>query len=92
MSVHEQFAEDLSLYALGALRGEERLAVEEHLKECLACRQELEKSHAGLALLAFSAGGPRPPARSRTDSWLQSERKRAVCSFVGEPVDPGGMR
>ena len=28
MNVHEQFADDLSLYALGALDGAERLAVE----------------------------------------------------------------
>jgi anti-sigma-K factor RskA len=65
MSVHEQFADDLSLYAFGALPGEERRAVEKHLEECSACRQELEKLQGDLALLAFSASGPRPPARSR---------------------------
>jgi len=65
MSVHDQFAEDLSLYALGALQGEERQAVEKHLDECPACRQELEKLQGDVALLAFSASGPRPPARSR---------------------------
>lgn len=66
MTVHEQFAEDLSLYALGALGGEERLAVEKHLQECPACRRELEQLRGDLALLALSASGPRPPARSRT--------------------------
>jgi anti-sigma-K factor RskA len=65
MNVHEQFAEDLSLYALGALQGQEREAIEKHLEECSACRQELGKLHGDLALLAFSTGGPRPPARSR---------------------------
>lgn len=65
MSVHEQFADDLALYALGALQGEERQAVEKHLADCTACRQELEKLQGDLALLAFSTGGPRPPARSR---------------------------
>ena len=66
MSVHEQFVDDLSLYALGALQGEERQAVEKHLAECSACRQELEKLQGDMALLAFSANGPRPPARSRS--------------------------
>ena len=66
MNVHEQFAEDLSLYALGELEGKEREAVEQHLRECSACRQELEKLQGDLALLAFSASGPRPPARART--------------------------
>jgi anti-sigma-K factor RskA len=65
MSVHEQFAEDLSLYALGALQGREREAVEQHLEECSACREELHKLQGDLALLAFSASGPRPPGRSR---------------------------
>jgi anti-sigma-K factor RskA len=65
MSAHEQFAEDLSLYALGALEGEERQAVDRHLGECSACRLELYKLQGDLALLAFSASGPRPPARSR---------------------------
>jgi anti-sigma-K factor RskA len=65
MNVHEQFAEDLSLYALGSLQGPEREAIEKHLEECSACRQELERLHGDLALLAFSTSGPRPPARSR---------------------------
>lgn len=65
MNVHEQFAEDLSLYALGALQGQEREAIEKHLEECSSCRQELEKLGGDLALLAFSTSGPRPPARSR---------------------------
>ena len=65
MTVHEQFADDLSLYALGALQGDERQAVEKHLEECSPCRQELEKLQGDLALLALSASGPRPPARSR---------------------------
>lgn len=76
MSVHEQFADNLSLYALGALRGEERQAIETHLKECSACRQELEKLRGDLALLAFSASGPRPPARSQG---------RLVAAITKEP-------
>src|SRR5262250_1595184 len=65
MTVHEQFAEDLSLHALGVLQGQEQAAIEKHLEECSACRQELEKLQGDLALLAFSASGPKPPTRSR---------------------------
>ena len=65
MSVHEQFADDLSLYALGVLQGEDRRAVEKHLEGCPDCRQELQKLQGDVALLAFSASGPRPPERSR---------------------------
>ena len=65
MNVHEQFAEDLSLYALGTLQGQEQEAIEKHLEECSACREELRRLRGDLALLAFSTTGPRPPARSR---------------------------
>ena len=65
MIVHEQFADDLALYALGALDGKERLTVEKHLEECSACRREVEKLQGDLALLALSASGPKPPSRSR---------------------------
>ncbi len=79
MNVHEQFAEDLSLYALGALQGQEREAIEKHLEECSACRQELQKLHGDLALLAFSTIGPRPPVRSRARlmAAIASDSRRA---------------
>jgi anti-sigma-K factor RskA len=65
MNAHEQFADDLALLALGTLEGAERAALEMHLRECGACRRELERLRGDTALLAFSAGGARPPARSR---------------------------
>jgi anti-sigma-K factor RskA len=65
MSAHEQFAEDLALYALGSLAGAEKQAVEQHLASCAACRRELEQLRGDAALLALSATGPAPPARSR---------------------------
>lgn len=65
MSVHEQFADDLALYAIGALQGDDCVAVEAHLRECAQCRSELERLRGDAALLAFSTSGPRPPLRSR---------------------------
>jgi len=76
MSMHEQFADDLSLYALGALEREERQRVERHLDECSVCRQDLEKLRGDLARLAFSASGPRPPA---------SSRERLMAAIAKEP-------
>ena len=66
MSVHEQFAEDLALYALGCLEGGERSVIEKHLGECASCRRELEQLRGDAALLALSVCGPRPPARAQT--------------------------
>src|SRR5581483_1278890 len=65
MNAHEQFAEDLALYALGTLTGDERIALEAHLRDCAACRNELEQLRGDAALLAFSTAGPRPPGRSK---------------------------
>jgi anti-sigma-K factor RskA len=65
MSVHEQFAEDLALHALGVLGGDERLALDKHLEECAACRRELEQLRGDMALMALSTAGPVPPRRAR---------------------------
>jgi anti-sigma-K factor RskA len=65
MTFHEQFAEDLALYALGALPTEERRALEAHLEGCTACTQELERCLRDAAALSLSAGEVAPPARAR---------------------------
>lgn len=84
MSVHEQFADDLSLYALGALPEEDRLAVEKHLESCPDCRHELARLQGDLALLALSASGPRPPARSRARlmAAIAKEPRRTPVRFA----------
>src|SRR5258708_12012823 len=65
MSGHEQFEEDLALYSMNALEGEQRASLERHLATCSQCRLELEQLRGDGALLAISAVGPRPPLRSR---------------------------
>src|SRR5258707_6532138 len=66
MNVHPQFAEALALYAMGTLDDLEDLAaLQAHLGTCGDCRRELEALRADMALLALSAVGPQPPARSR---------------------------
>lgn len=65
MTVHGQYSEDLALYALGSLQGEERIALEKHMEECAGCRMELQQLRGDMALMAMSVGGPAPPARAR---------------------------
>ena len=65
MSGHEQFGEELALYAMNALEGPEREVLEKHLATCAGCRLELEQLRGDGALLAMSTMGPRPPARAR---------------------------
>jgi anti-sigma-K factor RskA len=64
-SAHPEFAEDLALYAVGALDAAAIPALERHVEQCDACRRELADLRGDAALLALSAAGPNPPARSR---------------------------
>ena len=65
MKTHDQFAEDLALYALDELTGSEREELEAHLGTCAACRRELQALRGDLGLLGLSSSGPQPPARSK---------------------------
>jgi anti-sigma-K factor RskA len=79
MTVHEQFAEDLALYALGSLDGAERHALEKHLDGCASCRREIEQLRGDLSLLALTTAGPKPPARAR---------QRLMSAIADEPRLP----
>jgi anti-sigma-K factor RskA len=76
MTEHEQYAEDLALYALDALSGEDRAILEQHLASCASCRLELEQLRGDTALLALTAAGARPPQRAR---------KRLLDAVAQEP-------
>src|SRR5581483_123701 len=84
MIAHEQFAEDLALYALGILQGDGRLALERHLNECAGCRRELEQLRGDAALLALSASGPEPPRRAR-QRWMSGVAQEPRRIPVAEP-------
>ena len=76
MSGHEQFADDLALYALELLEGEPLAVLEKHLAECPACRRELEHLRGDMALMALSTAGPAPPRRAR---------QRLLAALAREP-------
>lgn len=76
MNSHEQFAEDVLLYALGSLDQGEKQSFEAHLEQCAECRRELQAAQEDLGLLAMSTAGPNPPARSR---------ERFITAMAKEP-------
>jgi len=90
MSGHEQFAEDLALYALDVLQGEERVALEKHLEGCAGCGRELERLRGDMALMALSTAGPAPPrrARQRLLEALAREPRRAPVRRVWWTIVP----
>jgi|SRR5450432_803324 len=79
MAQHEQFAEDLALYSLNALQGEDRATLEKHLATCADCRLELEQLRGDGALLAMSIMGPQPPAHAR-QRLLDAAAKESAAS------------
>jgi hypothetical protein len=79
MTEHEQFADDLALYALDALTGEDRVNLEKHLATCVSCHRELEQLRGDGALLALSTMGPKPPLRAR-QRLLDAVAKEAAAS------------
>jgi anti-sigma-K factor RskA len=82
MSAHDQFADDLALLALEALKGDERVTLEKHLEGCSSCRSELERLRGDMALLALSASGPAPPRRSR-ERLLKAIAKEPRAQKIG---------
>jgi anti-sigma-K factor RskA len=76
MSGHEQFEEDLSLHALGALEGEQKTVLEQHLQTCPSCREELAALRGDMAVLATAVMGPKPPQRAR---------QRLMAAIAREP-------
>jgi anti-sigma-K factor RskA len=76
-SGHEQFSEDLALYALGVLDPAAGATLKEHMEGCAACRRELAELRGDAALFALSAGGAVPPQRSR---------ERLLSAIAKEPA------
>lgn len=75
-------AEDLSLYALGLLEGDEQTRVEAMLRKSTAAREELANIRGDLSLLAMGAEQHTPPALTRQRLLKQVARERRTV-----PVD-----
>lgn len=66
MTTHSQYAEDLALFALGALEGEAREKLAAHLETCGECQRELQELRGCAGILALSSPLVQPHARSRS--------------------------
>jgi anti-sigma-K factor RskA len=72
--------EDLDLYALGALEGEEKQSLEAHLRGCSTCRQELASARERTALLGLTATAavPRPKVKAALMDRIRAERRSSA--------------
>jgi anti-sigma-K factor RskA len=75
MTGHEQYREDLALYAVGALTPEEARDLELHLADCTSCREELEGLRAAAAQIALAVEPVAPPVQLRQQLMTQLENR-----------------
>ena len=62
MNGHPTREEDFDLYALGALEGDEKRAIESHLASCADCARRLAEARGRVALIALAAPRVEPSA------------------------------
>lgn len=80
MNTHPQFDEDFDLYALGALEGDEKEAIELHLVHCDQCGRRMEEARGRVALMAFAAPAQvaRPEVRERLLDRVRRDARRKI--------------
>jgi len=84
--------EDYDLYALGALDGEEKQALEAHLSACGQCRQELAQARARTSLLGLTAPPVTPPPAVKSTLMSSIRPKGAAPSVRTIPAQPRKKR
>jgi anti-sigma-K factor RskA len=84
MSGHPTRDEDFDLYALGALEGAERQALESHVAFCLGCAQKLADARGRIALLAFAVPQAKAPAtvKERLLEQIRAPRERSGTALI----------
>jgi len=70
--------EDLALYAMQLLAGEEAAAVAQHVERCAECRRELGLLQSDLGAYAFTVEMTQPPAEARQQLLRQVAREKKV--------------
>jgi len=72
--------EDLDLYALGALDGEEKQALDAHLRDCPQCQQQLAAARQRTALIGLAAPpmAPRPQVKSALMDKVRAEKRAPI--------------
>ena len=81
MNNHPTREEDFDLYALGALEGDEKLAIESHVSACADCARKLAQAQGRISLLAFSApqSEPSPIVKERLMAQIHASRESVAA-------------
>ncbi len=86
MNNHPTREEDFDLYALGALEGDEKLAIESHISTCADCARKLAEAQGRISLLALSVpqSDPSPIVKERLMAQIHASPDR-VAAPIGAP-------
>ena len=74
-STNHLSAEDLTLFALQLLEGEERRDAAQHLQHCAECRAEVARVQGDLAVYALAASEPASPPAAARERLLEAAAK-----------------
>lgn len=76
--------DDLDLYALGALDGEDRQALETHLRDCPHCQQQLAAARQSTALMGLAAPpvAPPPQVKAALMDKVRAEKRSPAAQFA----------
>jgi hypothetical protein len=91
MNAHPTREEDFDLYALGALEGDEKLAIDSHISACADCSLKLAQAQGRIALLALSApyADPSPAVKERLMAQVRASREIvAAAAAAPRPAEP----
>jgi len=93
MNGHPTREEDFDLYALGALEGDEKAAIETHVATCSSCTEKLAEARGRLALLALAAPpvAPSPSVKARLMNRVRSEKQGRAAAVSPVPETTGGL-
>src|SRR5579864_46089 len=88
MNDHPTRDEDFDLYALGALEGAEKQALESHIAFCLGCAQKVADARGRIAMLALAAPSAKAPAivKERLLQQIREARGQGGAALTG--IDP----
>ncbi len=84
--------EDLDLYALGALDGQEKQTFEAHLRTCSACRAELVAARQRVSLLGLAAPPLAPSPSVKTALMQKVHAEQASAGKQAAPVEKRKIR
>jgi anti-sigma-K factor RskA len=84
--------EDLDLYALGALDGEDKQALDAHLRDCPHCQQQLAAARQRTALMGLTAppATPRPQVKTALMDRVRAEKQLPGAQAI--PLKTGKKR